>query len=233
MNLDETFMPRGTRPAPSTDTETLVVGAIEERSYVAGPGTRSVVWVSGCHRRCPGCLKPDLFSFEAGRKISVDEVYQRLALLAGVDGVTFSGGEPFEQPLALARLAARLRAIGRNIVIYTGYRHREMVNNGHEGMRLLLAETDILIDGEYREDLENPGRWRGSANQGLVPLSTRGRDLLAAAAELPALQEIQVSSDGTHMRLTGCPDGGFFNRWLVELERRGLVVVPRAGGETK
>lgn len=233
MILDETFMPRTPRLARATDPDTLVIGAIEDRSHVAGPGVRSVVWVSGCHRRCPGCLKPDLFAFDAGRRMSVDEVFSRLAALEGIDGVTFSGGEPFEQPLALAALAARLRAVGRSVVVYTGYRHENLARATDDGARRLLDETDILIDGEFREELDNPGRWRGSANQRLVPLSATGRDLLAAATARPAFEEIQVSADGTHVRLTGCPGGGFFDKWLVELEQRGVVMVPRAGGEPK
>lgn len=228
MILDETFMPRGPRPAPAADPDSLVVGAIEARSHVAGPGVRSVVWVAGCHRRCPGCLKPDLFSFAAGRRMTVDELAERLAAVEGVDGVTFSGGEPFEQPLALAAVAARLRALGRDVVVYTGYRHEDLVD---AGPRRLLEQVDILIDGEFRADLPNPGRWRGSANQRLIALSERGRDLLAAAAARPALEEIQVSMDGTRVRLTGCPGGGFFDRWLAELARRGVVAVPRTGSE--
>lgn len=233
MNLDETFMPLGARPAPAGDPASLMVGAIEDRSHVAGPGVRSVIWVSGCHRRCPSCLKPELFPFDAGRRMSVAEVYERLTALEAVDGVTFSGGEPFEQPLALAALAARLRAVGRNVVVYTGYRHDELVSARHVGVQRLLDETDILIDGEFHAELPNPGYWRGSANQRLVPLSHVGRDLVAAATDQPAFEEIQVTFDGMHARLTGCPGSGFFDRWLAEIERRGLMVVPRTGRELK
>lgn len=231
MILDETFMPAGARPAPAADPDTLVVGAIEDRSHVAGPGVRSVVWVSGCHRRCPGCMKPDLFPFDAGRRMRVADVHRRLADLEGVDGVTFSGGEPFEQPLALAALAARLRAIGRDVAVYTGYRHEELVRGGDPGALRLLDEADILIDGEFRSDLPHPGGWRGSANQRLIPLSPRGRALVDAATTRPPLEEIQVSFDADRARVTGCPSGGFFDRWRAELERRGVVVVPRAGAE--
>lgn len=233
MMLDETFLPRGPRPAPATEAGTLRVGAFQARSHVAGPGVRSVVWVAGCHRRCPGCLKPDLFDFRAGERTRVDDLFQRLANVDGVTGVSFSGGEPFEQPAALAALAARLRGIGRNVLVYTGYRREELERDGDAGTRRLLAETDILIDGEYRADLVNPGRWRGSANQRIIPLTESGRGLVAAAVVGPALEEIQVSFDGTRVRVSGCPDRGFFSEWTAALARRGVVVAPDAGGDVE
>jgi anaerobic ribonucleoside-triphosphate reductase activating protein len=233
MILDETFMPRGPRAAPATDPDTLVVGAIENCSHVAGPGVRSVIWVSGCHRRCPGCMKPDLFPFDVGQRVSVTELYERLAALDGIDGVTFSGGEPFEQPVALARLAKLLRSVGRDVVVYTGYRHEDLVRSGDDGIRRLLDETDILIDGEFRADLPNPGYWRGSANQRLVPLSLVGREIATSATAQPAFEEIQVSFDGSNARLTGCPSSGFFERWVAEMGQRGLLVVPRVGDGLK
>ncbi len=229
MILDETFMPKGKRPTPVSDAATLQVGAIQSRSHVAGPGVRSVVWVAGCHRRCPGCLKPDLFDFHAGERMDVEVLFRRLVAVDGVTGVTFSGGEPFEQPAALAALASRLRSIGRDVLVYTGYRHENLDRDGNEGVRRLLAETDILVDGEYRADLVNPGRWRGSANQRIVPLTETGRRLVAAAAAGPALEEIQVSCDGARVRVSGCPDRGFFSDWAIEMAKRGVVVAPGAG----
>lgn len=224
MRLDETFMPEGIRPAPVADAATLQVGAIQSRSHVAGPGVRSVVWVAGCHRRCPGCLKPDLFDFHAGERMDVDVLFRRLAAVDGVTGVTFSGGEPFEQPAALAALASRLRSIGRDVLVYTGYRHENLEREGDDGIRRLLAETDILVDGEYRAGLVNPGRWRGSANQRVLPLTSAGRRLTAPAFAGPALEEIQVSFDGARVRVSGCPDRSFFEHWAAELSRRGVVV---------
>jgi anaerobic ribonucleoside-triphosphate reductase activating protein len=231
MILDETFMPVGTRPSPASDAATLQVGAIQTRSHVAGPGVRSVVWVAGCHRRCPGCLKPDLFDFRVGERMEVEALFQRLATVDGVTGVTFSGGEPFEQPAALAALASRLHGNGRDVLVYTGYRHEDLQRDGDAGIRRLLAETDILVDGEYRADLVNPGRWRGSANQRIIPLTETGRRLVAVAAAAPALEEIQVSCDGSRVRVSGCPDRGFFSVWTAELARREVVVAPGAGSD--
>ena len=92
MILDETFMPFGTRPSPASDAATLQVGAIQTRSHVAGPGVRSVVWVAGCHRRCPGCLKPDLFDFRAGERTGDLRHFNRMGQARAVM-VAFMGDE--------------------------------------------------------------------------------------------------------------------------------------------
>ena len=203
MRLDETFMPEGIRPAPVADAATLQVGAIQSRSHVAGPGVRSVVWVAGCHRRCPGCLKPDLFDFHAGGWYC----------------------KPGHTPWPVMQC----RSIGRDVLVYTGYRHENLEREGDDGIRRLLAETDILVDGEYRAGLVNPGRWRGSANQRVLPLTSAGRRLTAPAFAGPALEEIQVSFDGARVRVSGCPDRSFFEHWAAELSRRGVVVSSQPG----
>ena len=112
MSMDETFLLQGLDP-PAFDAEVLQVGAFQERSFVAGPGERAVVWVAGCLRRCPGCMKPDLFAFDVGRSIPVQELAAKILSIPGLTGVTFSGGEPFEQAAALGRLAKTVRAGGR------------------------------------------------------------------------------------------------------------------------
>lgn len=174
-------------------------------------------------------MKPELFAFDAGRVCSVDELFERLAGVDGVDGITFSGGEPFEQPCAVAQLAGRVRALGRDVVVYTGYRYEELIAAEHDGYRRLLAVTDILIEGEYRAELSHPGRWRGSANQRLMALTEIGQQRLEAVAAAPS-EEIQVSLDGSRIRLMGCPSRGFYGQLIREMRTRGVVIVPSAGG---
>ena len=70
-----------------------------------GPGRRVVVWVAGCGLRCPGCITPQLWSRQSGRLVPVDRLADYMSRLAHpLDGVTVSGGEPFEQAEALGTL---------------------------------------------------------------------------------------------------------------------------------
>ena len=78
------------------------------RTGVEGPGTRSALWVQGCTLRCPGCFNPHLWGVRGGRMTAPEQIAADIPL--DVEGLTLLGGEPFEQPGALAELARLVRA---------------------------------------------------------------------------------------------------------------------------
>ena len=69
----------------------------EERSVVNGPGERFVLWLQGCPFRCRGCFNPAFLPFAGGRRVLVAEMAERILSVPGVEGVTYSGGEPMAQ----------------------------------------------------------------------------------------------------------------------------------------
>ena len=223
MELDDTFLIRGATP-PAARAGVVRLAAVEPRSFVAGPGERAVVWVAGCRRRCPGCMKPDLFDFSAGRDATVAEVAD--AVLAAhanrpLDGLTLSGGEPFEQPVALAELAEAVRAAaGLNVLIYSGYRLDAL--RAEARFAPLLAAADVVIDGEYRQDRPGPMRWRGSDNQTVCGVSAVG-DALAGVDAAP-VREVQVSLTSGGLRLSGFPSRAVQRQLARSLAGRGLVL---------
>ncbi len=85
-------------------TACLRVHAIEPLSYANGPGPRSVLWVQGCSLGCRGCFNQATHDPSAGESMAVEEAAKRLTRHAGIEGVTISGGEPFQQALPLALL---------------------------------------------------------------------------------------------------------------------------------
>jgi anaerobic ribonucleoside-triphosphate reductase activating protein len=97
-----------------------IMGYVDE-SEVNGPGCRAVVWVQGCKRECPGCFNPASWSFEINQLIAVDELAAKIASHPRNQGVTFSGGEPFWQAPALAQLARQLKAVGLNVMSFSGF----------------------------------------------------------------------------------------------------------------
>ena len=204
--LDETFLPIGiasrrsgsgaSRSSTQAEQSHLVqLAGFEPRSFVAGPGMRSMVWVSGCHRRCPGCSQPEFFSFDVGQSVTVEELWGRIAAIPDIEGISFSGGEPFEQVRPLAALARLAHANGKNVVSYTGYR-LEALQADRERFGPLLDEVDLLIDGEFRSELTGNYRWRGSGNQRLIRLSER-----IALPEETNVSEMQITFDGSGSEL--------------------------------
>ncbi|XFO64023.1 hypothetical protein SPSIL_001120 [Sporomusa silvacetica DSM 10669] len=138
-----------------------------------GPGRRAVLWVQGCSRNCPGCFNQDMQVFRENQVIAVLELVERILASEDIEGVTFSGGEPFAQAQALAELAEQLTAKGLNIVIFTGYTVAELTAATDPAWQRLLAAADLLIAGPYKQELPAQDYLIGSANQQLVFLTEK------------------------------------------------------------
>ena len=152
----------------------LRISGIIEDSIVDGPGLRFTIFVQGCPHNCRGCHNPQTHAFDGGRLTTVDELFDRYRKNPLLSGVTFSGGEPFCQPEALARLGQMVRKEGGNVITYTGFIYEDLLDRASSDpwVKALLDVTDLLIDGPYIEEqrsLELP--FRGSANQRLIRLT--------------------------------------------------------------
>jgi anaerobic ribonucleoside-triphosphate reductase activating protein len=170
------------------------------RSRANGPGERFVVWVQGCQHACPGCWNPDTWSFAPRTVRAVDDLIAEINRTDGIDGVTFTGGEPFAQAKQLALVARAARDRGLGVVVFTGHELDELTS---PPARELLALTDLLVAGRFvqeRRSLTLP--LRGSTNQTLHYLTARYRP--ADVEHVPST-EIHLRTDGT-LEITGFPD---------------------------
>lgn len=148
----------------------LQVAGFLEHSTVNGLGFRSVVFLSGCPHHCPDCQNEAMQAYDYGETITQDELLSRILKNKPlIDGVTFSGGEPFEQSSALLPLAQKLKAEGLNLWCYTGYTYKQLLEDEHK--KRLLAEIDVLVDGLFLKQLMDPNlKYRGSSNQHIYAL---------------------------------------------------------------
>ena len=64
-------------------------------SIVDGPGIRFAVFVQGCPHNCTDCHNPMSHNFDGGYLKDIDELVDEIKKNPLLDGVTFSGGEPF------------------------------------------------------------------------------------------------------------------------------------------
>lgn len=143
------------------------VAGIEEESIVDGPGIRLVVFTQGCNHNCIGCHNPETHSFNGGRLVDIDSIVNMVKENPLLDGITLSGGEPFEQSLECSILAKKVREMGLNVLTYTGYTFEDILPN--KKFRELLLQTDILIDGKF--DISQKSmllQFRGSENQRII-----------------------------------------------------------------
>ena len=125
-------------------------------SIVDGPGLRFTVFVQGCPHDCPGCHNPQTHDFAGGRDTTTEEILERIKSNPLLDGVTFSGGEPFCQAKALAELGKEIKQLGLNLITYTGYTFEYLYAHREEnGIGELLSVTDWLIDGPFVDALRS------------------------------------------------------------------------------
>jgi anaerobic ribonucleoside-triphosphate reductase activating protein len=103
----------------------------------------------------------------------VDEVIEALApWLADADGITISGGEPFDQSDALAELLSRLRSCSKaDILVFTGYPFETI--ESHLPVKDQLI--DALITDPFDFAVPQTRALRGSDNQRLWFLTLLGR----------------------------------------------------------
>ena len=148
------------------------VCGIERESIVDGPGFRYVLFVQGCPHRCPGCHNPESHDFEGGTDMTVEEVFADIIKNPHLRGVTFSGGEPFEQVPALLKLAGMIKEAGLSLMSYSGYTLEELRGRQDAETDELLGMLDILVDGRYVESLRNLTLiYRGSENQRVIDMN--------------------------------------------------------------
>ena len=145
------------------------MSGIVRESIVDGPGFRFTIFVQGCPHGCPGCHNPNTHSIFGGYKISVEDVIAQIKDTPLISGVTFSGGEPFIQPVPLTILSKKIHDLGYDIICYTGYTYENILNSNSEDKIKLLSNIDILIDGPF--DISKRSidlKFRGSTNQRVI-----------------------------------------------------------------
>ncbi len=189
------------------------------RSEVNGPGIRAVVWVQGCSHRCEGCFNPQSWSFSPVQLVPVRELAGQILALDDIDGVTFSGGEPFAQAAALADLGSRLKHAGLSIITYTGFTHDDILREGRPSYLRLLMVTDILIAGPYIRSWAPVHPFTGSGNQCVIPLNGDPASGPSGAGTPCGQAEFTILRDG-NITMTGFP-GPHLTRRVAAHCRRG------------
>lgn len=164
-------------------------------SEVEGPGKRACIWVQGCSIQCKNCALPQTWAKNEGQKFSVDEMAEKILNIEEIEGVTFTGGEPFDQAEALFKLALKLKKTGLSIITFTGYKIENIKNSKNRSWHNLLSETDVLIDSPYiyeKSDFNRP--LVGSSNQRYHFLSSRYSEMDFSSK--PQRIEIRIQEDG-------------------------------------
>lgn len=140
-----------------------------------GPGRRLAVWFQGCSIRCPGCVSMDTWAPQPA-DATVEQLLAGSSAVREADGLTVTGGEPFDQPEALLALLRGWRGLnGGDVLVFSGHLLEALAPRlpTFEGL------VDCLVADPFRASAGQTLALRGSDNQRLVCLTTLGRDRFA------------------------------------------------------
>ncbi|UJF16940.1 anaerobic ribonucleoside-triphosphate reductase-activating protein [Vibrio sp. SS-MA-C1-2] len=135
-----------------------------------GPGTRAVIFVSGCEHQCKGCYNQSTLRLDSGHLFDQEMEDQIIADLQDQRikrrGLTLSGGDPLhpENISAILQLVKRVEreCPDKDIWCWTGYKLSEL----NERQQQVLPYLSALVDGKFVKELADPSlKWRGSSNQ--------------------------------------------------------------------
>jgi anaerobic ribonucleoside-triphosphate reductase activating protein len=148
----------------------LNVASTISRSRANGPGVRAVIWVQGCTIGCLGCYSSPTHPHTANVLVKPAELVDWILTVKNIEGITISGGEPFEQAAALLETIKALRREkpSMTVFIFSGYEYRELLMNKDSAVIELLQYCDMLSAGPFVTNLRDESLlWRGSSNQKL------------------------------------------------------------------
>lgn len=188
----------------------------------AGPGRRLVLWLQGCLKRCPNCCNQDFLPLEDALLMAPGTLLE-ICRQKKVEGISLSGGEPFLQAISLSHFLKEARAQRLSVFVWTGYVLEELqavVEPKEVGE--MLACTDILVDGPYREEEKACILWRGSRNQCVYFLSDR-----YSPEWLNHTPKCALKFSPEQALLTGDISEEIFAIFREKLEQYGISIKPK------
>ncbi|MCP1835655.1 anaerobic ribonucleoside-triphosphate reductase activating protein [Bradyrhizobium sp. USDA 4532] len=189
-----------------------------------GPGRRIGIWFQGCSIRCPGCISMDTWAQGRGTTTITDVVQTVSPWLSAADGITISGGEPFDQREALFDLLAQLRGrTDADILVFTGYPWTAICG----ALAISTSLIDAIVSGPFDINETQTLALRGSDNQELHLLTPLGRARFASFErridETDRAFDIMFDDHGD-LWLAGIPARGDFRRLRHILEDGGSTL---------
>lgn len=143
------------------------IAKIKKYCIANGEGLRTAVFFSGCDHHCDGCFNSELWDYNYGKPIDIEEI------LSTIDehtaGLSLLGGDPLcgdnAQATYMLCKEFKNRFPNKTIWLWTGY----TLDYVKDYFFNILEYIDVLIDGPFiKEEYEFGLKWRGSRNQRIL-----------------------------------------------------------------
>jgi len=169
-----------------------------------GFGKRIGIWLQGCSIHCEGCISVDTWQFGIN-SISLEEVTELLKQwLPKSDGITISGGEPFDQEEALFELLQFLRSYQKSVLVYSGYSFQQLRTK----KEVRSGWIDVLISEPYDHKQPQTKALLGSDNQQMHLLTDLGKHDFESYLEKSLEKKLDIHFERDTVWMTGIPYNG-------------------------
>jgi len=205
----------------------IAISRIHFPIHSLGPGKRVGIWFQGCSIKCPGCISADTWD-KNKHSVGINQVINLLnEWLPEADGITVSGGEPFEQPEQLKVILSTAREHKHiNSMVYSGYQFERLDEH--------LIELDGLIDALMSDPFDISQAQslplRGSDNQRLFGLTARGKTLVdtinKAHSDDSSSKTLDLMYEGSTAWMAGIPAQTDIRKLTEGLNRNGAQAIP-------
>ena len=143
-------------------------------TIVDGEGIRYSIYLAGCSHHCVGCHNPESWNPRAGELLTEERIQSIIREIKAnplLDGVTFSGGDPFYQVEECIEIAKYIKSKKMNIWCYTGFTYETLIKLAKDNNKIIefLKLIDVLVDGPFiLEKKSLDCVFRGSTNQRII-----------------------------------------------------------------
>jgi anaerobic ribonucleoside-triphosphate reductase activating protein len=173
-----------------------------------GYGKRFGIWTQGCSIHCEGCMSKDTWEFDISKEISINKLVEWLnsRKIEQPDGITISGGEPFDQSERLLQFLIQINQWKKtfdwefDVLCYTGYNENIIYSNYSN----LLAYIDTLITEPYNNE-RNSTYLCGSSNQKVIPITPLGKLRYLNSNNVQTNANFQLQINKKEITLIGIP----------------------------
>lgn len=135
-----------------------------------GPGVRVSIFMQGCTFNCKNCFNPETHDFNGGREFTEDTINKVLELCDKdyIVGLSILGGEPMHpkniEGTTLLAKKFKEKYPDKTVWVWSGFLFDKDLKD-----KEVLKYIDVLVDGQYQEELHNPLlHYRGSSNQRVI-----------------------------------------------------------------